>query len=146
MATKVPYDAIHRDIVVKDVSCEGITAVPNRESGGYTMKAELSNSSGASGLLITEVKNIIGHGTYRIGVGSLANNTVSSIIAAGTLVHVAEDESPTPLWKLGSHAPELTGTIDVRFCGVTIDKVEQVYVVKYRSVAAELTSHLYSST
>lgn len=150
MAAKVPHDELRGDIVIENVNCDGIKAILNHRVDGYTIRSEFDESSGVPGLLISRVKGVVyGDGTYKVDPCSIAKNTVRSIIAAHTPVHVSEGEPPVPLHELGSFVPELTGRVDVRFCGVMVDKVNEMnhstYVIKYKSVVTTLTSHLYSS-
>lgn len=151
MAAKISYNEVRGDIVIQNVNCDNIKAILNHRVDGYGIRSEFDESSGVSGLLISRVKSIVyDEGTYKVDPGSIAKNTVRGIIAAHTPVHLSDGKPPVPLYQLGSFVPELTGTIDVRFCGVIVDKIKEMehstYVIKYQSVVTTLTSDLYSST
>lgn len=136
------------DIIVKNVLCSNLYAYNNKDTSTCTLTAKFDKSDGLTGLLIAQVRALMGDATYKVGKNSVDNTVSSQVVLGDTTVHGATGKATKLLAELEHHEHKLVGNVDVRFYGVTVEQLKlfsfESYVIKYETTKIQLKSDLHS--
>ena len=136
------------DVVVKNVLCSNLYAYHDKDTSICTLTAKFEKSDGLTGLLISQVRALMGEATYKVGKNSVDNTVSSQVVLGDTIVHGATGKPTKRLIELGPYENKLVGSVDVWFFGVTVEQLKlfsfESYVIKYQTTKIQLKSDLHS--
>ena len=145
-----PTNTAPGDIVVKSAFCSALYSYRNRDTNTCTVVAEFSESDGLAGLLISEVRRLMGDAAYKVDKESLAVEIIPCIVPGDTVVRGSVDKPVKLLVEMEPYKQKLVGSVHVRFHNVTLKRLKlfnfESYIIKYQAVLIQLASDPHSYT
>jgi hypothetical protein len=149
MAHAITTD-MNGDVVIKGVLCSSMIASEYEGGKIFGIRPYFKSTDGLEGMLISQIRSLMGEATYRVGTASTDNEPKEFPVSGTMRVRGMPHQSVRELKDLDKSQLELVGSVDVRFHNVSVDKMSRfsfgVFIIKYESFTVQPASDMYSFT